>query len=57
VRQQETAMTADTALRLARYFGTPPDFWLGIQALYDVEVVHQTLTAYIDAINPRRRRS
>ena len=30
-------MTADTALRLAKYFGTTPKFWLGLQADYDLE--------------------
>ena len=29
-------ITADTALRLARYFGTSPDFWMNLQARYDV---------------------
>lgn len=32
------AITADTALRLARYFGTSPEFWLNLQAHYDLEV-------------------
>jgi addiction module HigA family antidote len=31
-------VTADTALRLARYFGTTPQFWLGLQDQYDLEV-------------------
>jgi addiction module HigA family antidote len=30
----ERAVTADTALRLARFFGTSPDFWLGLQMAY-----------------------
>ena len=30
-------ITADTALRLAKYFGTTPKFWLGLQADYDLE--------------------
>ena len=30
-------ITADTALRLGRYFGNSPRFWLGLQADYDVE--------------------
>src|SRR5574337_898574 len=34
---ERTAVTADTALRLARYFGTSPTFWLGIQTQYDLE--------------------
>jgi addiction module HigA family antidote len=32
------AVTADTALRLARYFGTSEQFWLNLQARYDLEV-------------------
>ena len=31
-------VTADTALRLARYFGTTPRFWLNLQAQYDLDV-------------------
>jgi len=31
-------ITADTALRLARYFGTSPQFWLGLQMDYDLDV-------------------
>jgi len=32
------AITADTALRLARFFGTSPQFWLGLQTDYDLDV-------------------
>lgn len=32
------AITADTALRLARYFGTSPRFWMNLQAQYDLDV-------------------
>lgn len=32
------AVTADTALRLARFFNTTPEFWLNLQARYDLEV-------------------
>ena len=32
------AVTADTALRLARYFGTSERFWLNLQGRYDLEV-------------------
>ena len=31
-------ITADTALRLARYFNTNPEFWLNLQTFYDLEV-------------------
>ncbi len=32
------AITTDTALRLARYFGVTPEFWINLQARYDLEV-------------------
>ncbi len=32
------AITADTALRLARYFATTPEFWVNLQAHYDLEI-------------------
>jgi addiction module HigA family antidote len=37
------AVTADTALRLARYFGTSEQFWLNLQARYDLEVQKERL--------------
>ena len=33
------AITADTAIRLARYFGTSPQFWINLQGRYDLDVV------------------
>lgn len=35
------SITADTAMRLARYFGTSPDVWLRLQARYDLEVAQR----------------
>jgi addiction module HigA family antidote len=35
------AITADTAVRLAEYFGTSEKFWMGLQADYDLEEVHR----------------
>lgn len=37
----ERAITADTALRLARYFGTSPRYWLNLQTRYDLEVAEE----------------
>lgn len=37
------SITADTALRLARYFGISPQFWLGLQADYDLDVAMDAL--------------
>ena len=36
-------VTADTALRLARYFGTSPQFWMGLQNDYDLDVAADAL--------------
>ena len=36
-------ITAETALRMARYFGTTPQFWLGLQADYDLDVAADEL--------------
>jgi addiction module HigA family antidote len=37
------SITADTALRLARYFGMSPQFWLGLQKDYDLDVAAEAL--------------
>jgi addiction module HigA family antidote len=34
----ETPVTADTALRLGRYFATGPEFWMNLQSLHDIAV-------------------
>jgi antitoxin HigA-1 len=34
--EKPRAVSADTAIRLARYFGTSPEFWLNLQAAYDL---------------------
>jgi len=48
------AITADTALRLARYLGTTAQFWLSLQASYDLKVAEQTLGRKIEReIHPR----
>ncbi len=36
------AITADTALRLGKYFGTSPDVWIGLQKDYELRVAKQT---------------
>lgn len=45
-------ITADTALRLARYFGTTDRFWLNLQTRYDLEVERDRLGAALEAIHP-----
>jgi len=41
-------ITADTALRLARYFDTSPQFWLGLQTDYDLDVTMDKLGSRLD---------
>jgi len=41
------AISPDTALRLARYFGTSAEFWLGMQAHYDLEIARDARAAAI----------
>jgi addiction module HigA family antidote len=42
------AITADTTLRLARYFGTSETFWMGLQADYDLENARERLGDRLD---------
>ena len=45
-------ISADTALRLAKYFGTSERFWINLQARYDLEVERDQLGPVLDAITP-----
>jgi addiction module HigA family antidote len=45
-------VTTDTALRLARYFGTSERFWLNLQDRYDIEVARDRLGPTLDEIQP-----
>jgi addiction module HigA family antidote len=42
------SITADTAMRLARYFGTSPQYWLNLQSAYDLEVAAIKIGSKID---------
>lgn len=47
-------VTVDTALRLGRYFGTTPDFWIHLQTRYDLDVAERTVRAKIEQeVEPR----
>jgi len=48
------AITPDTELSLARYFGTSPELWMGMQATFDLEMARDQVGAEIEAkIQPR----
>ena len=48
------AVTTDTALRLARYFGTTPEFWINLQTRFDLDVAARTIQERIEQeVEPR----
>lgn len=52
IAAEQTSVTPDTALRLARYFGTTPNFWLNMQAAFDLSKEATLKKAEIAAIKP-----
>ncbi len=46
------SITADTALRFSRYFGTTPEFWLNLQSRYDLEMAEDRLGDSINEVKP-----
>lgn len=46
------AITADTALRLGRYFGIDPQFWLNLQAHYELVLAEDRIAEKLAAITP-----
>ncbi|HKO08794.1 MAG TPA: HigA family addiction module antitoxin [Alphaproteobacteria bacterium] len=53
-KERPRAVSADTAMRLARYFGTSAEFWLNLQAAYDLSVARQHAGKLIERdVRPR----
>jgi antitoxin HigA-1 len=50
------AITGDTALRLAHFFGTSAEFWLNLQSLYNLRVAQQRVGKSIKALPTLKRR-
>ena len=48
------AITADTALRLSRYFGTSPEVWMGLQADYELRIAQRTVGSEVEKRVQRR---
>jgi addiction module HigA family antidote len=49
------ALNADAALRLSRYFGTTPEFWVNLQAAYDLRVtIHSSASRIEREVQPRK---
>lgn len=50
--RQEVDLTPDTALRLARLFGTTPQFWLNLQSRYALETTSGAISDALEHIQP-----
>jgi addiction module HigA family antidote len=50
VAREETPVTADTALRLGKFFGTTPAFWMNIQAQFDLETAADEIASQVAKI-------
>ena len=54
ILNEQRAVTADTALRLARYFGTTPELWLNLQSAYELRQARQAVGQQIERdVTPR----
>jgi antitoxin HigA-1 len=49
---EETGVTADTALRLSRAFGTSPELWLNLQNDYDMQITQRAIAGELAKITP-----
>ncbi|MGB6998701.1 MAG: HigA family addiction module antitoxin [Pseudolabrys sp.] len=52
VREQQ-GITADTALRLSKYFGTTPEFWMNLQNRYELEAAREDIGEDLEEIETR----
>ena len=50
----KNGVSADMAVRLARFFGTSPEFWMNLQSAYELARVRSTLRRKIEKIQPHR---
>jgi len=50
--REELGISADTALRLAKFFGTSVGFWMNLQSRYDVRVAERAIAADLKGIEP-----
>ena len=48
ILNEQRSVTADTALRLAQFFGSTPDFWMSLQSSYDVKIARAAVGKEIE---------
>jgi len=49
----QRGITGDTAVRLARYWGTTAEYWMNLQSRYELEVAQENLAGLVPRIKPR----
>ncbi len=52
ILQGRRSITADTALRLGKFFNTGPEFWLNLQKAYELDVARQAMQGTLEEIVP-----
>jgi addiction module HigA family antidote len=55
--REELGITADTALRLAKFFGTSVGFWMNLQTRYDIRMAERAISADLKAIETFKRKA
>lgn len=53
--REKRGITADTALRLAKYLGTTPQYWMNLQSFYEVRLAENVLSKELKSIVPKGR--
>jgi addiction module HigA family antidote len=54
ILNEQRSVTADTALRLAQFFGSTPDFWMSLQSSYDVKIARAAVGKEIEkSVKPK----
>lgn len=53
--RERRAVTADTAMRLARFFGMSAEFWMGLQSDFEVALAKKSLATDLESIQPFKR--
>jgi antitoxin HigA-1 len=55
VRDETASISADTAVLLAKFFGTTPEFWMNLQSAHELRMSAKKLAKEIAAIEPARK--
>jgi len=50
--RERRAITADTAMRLGKFLGMSPEFWMGLQADYEMALAREAMKAKLETIKP-----